>query len=199
MTPSFRRLTLGVAMAGVGVLTAASAAWACLSVAGITTNLATVQPGGSLTVNGIGFEFGTNPVPIHLDALDGPVLGTGAVDHIGNFSLTVTMPADVSNGPHILIATEAAATPDGKNDGSNTGVPARAVVQVGNSSASTASPVRPVAVIADAGIGTGTLIVISLGVAAVGLFLAALFSLAAARRPRRQAEYVKGSSSHRAI
>lgn len=199
MRPSFRRLTLGVTLAGVGVLVAASVAWACLSVAGITTNLATVQPGGSLTINGIGFEFGTNPVPIHLDTIDGPVLGTGAVDHIGNFSLTVTIPADVSNGTHVLIATEAAATPDGKNNGSNTGVPARAVIQVGNSSASPASPARPAAVIADSRIGTGPLIVIAMGVAAVGLFLAGLLSLAAARRPRRQAEYVKGSAPDRAL
>jgi hypothetical protein len=187
-----------MAIAGVGALLVASAAWACLSVAGITTNLATVQPGGSLTINGIGFEFGTNPVPIHLDALDGPVLGTGEIDRIGDFSVTVTIPTDVPNGTHILVATQAAATPDGKNNGSNTGVPARAVIQVGQSAASTPAPARPVAVIANSGIGTGTLVLISLGVAAVGLLVAGLLSLAAARRPQGQAEYVKGSASHRA-
>jgi hypothetical protein len=177
---------------------AASAAWACLSVAGITTNLATIQPGGSLTVNGIGFEFGTNPVPIHLDTLDGPVLGTGSIDRIGDFSVTVTIPAGVSNGAHILIATQDAATPDGKNNGSNTGVPARAVIQVGDASAPTPLPARPAAVITNSGLGTGTVVVMSLGVAAVGLFLAGLLSLAATRRPRRQAAYVKGSSPRRA-
>lgn len=198
MRLSFRKRTLGLAGAGVGVLVAASAAWACLSVAGITTNLATIQPGGSLTVNGIGFEFGTNPVPIHLDTLNGPVLGTGQIDRIGDFSLTVTIPADVTNGPHILIATQDAATPDGKNNGSNTGVPARALIQVGQPTAITPSPARPAAVISNSGISTGTLVLITLGVAAVGLFLAGLLSFAATRRPRRQAEYVKGSPAHKA-
>ena len=198
MRLSLRKLTLGLTIGGVGVLIAASTAWACLSVAGITTNLATIKPGGSLIVNGIGFEFGTNPVPIHLDTLDGPVLGTGAIDRIGDFSVTVTIPAGVSNGAHILIATQDAATPDGKNNGSNTGVPARAVIQVGEPSATTPSPARPAAVITNSGLGIGTVIVMSLGVAAVGLFVAGLLSLAAARRPLRQAEYVKGASSHRA-
>jgi hypothetical protein len=193
MKRSFRRLTIGVGIAGVGLLLNASAAWACLSVAGITASPTAVQPGGSVTVNGIGFEFGTNPIVIHLDTLDGNVLGTATLDRIGDFSQAVTLPAGVSNGPHILIATQAAATPDGKNNGSNTGVPARAVIQVGNAVAPTASPARPVAVIANSGIGIGTLIVISIVVAAVGLILAGSWSLVASRRWRRKAEYVKTS------
>ncbi|MGH9077455.1 MAG: hypothetical protein ACRDY0_08400 [Acidimicrobiales bacterium] len=191
MELSFRKVTMATAIAGVGLLLSASAAWACLSLAGITTNLATVQPGGAVTVSGIGFEFGTNPVVIHLDSIDGAVLGTATLDHIGDFSKVVTLPAAVSGGQHVLVATEAAATADGSNDGSNTGVPARAIIDVGNSTSSTASPARPVTVITNSGTGVGTLIVISLAVAAALVFLAGSMSLVASRRRRGEAESVK--------
>lgn len=170
-----------------------STAWACLSVAGITVNPTTVQPGQTVTVTGIGFEFGTNPVLIHLDTLNGTVLGTGTIDRIGDFTQPVTIPTGLANGPHILIATEDAATPDGLNDGSNTGVPARAVFQVGNGAAAPVTPARATAVVASSGIGTDSLIVIAISVAAAGLFLAGVWSVVASRRWRAQAEYVKTS------
>jgi hypothetical protein len=193
MNLSFRSITVGVVIFGVGVLLAASSAWACLSVAGITASPATVQPGSSVTVNGIGFEFGTNPILIHLDTLNGAVLGTASLDRIGDFTISVTLPANISNGPHILVATQDSATPDGLNDGSNTGVPARAVIQVGNPATPVAPAARPAGVITKSGIGAATLILIALAVAGVGLFLAGSLSFVASRRWRRQAEYVKAS------
>ncbi|MGH9077134.1 MAG: hypothetical protein ACRDY0_06745 [Acidimicrobiales bacterium] len=187
-----RRWTIGAAAAGVGILLSASAAWACLSLAGLTTNQATVQPGGTLSVNGI--EFGSNPVNIHLDTISGPVLATVTPNsNSGNFTQSVTLPAGVSSGQHVLVATEDAATANGKNNGSSTGVPARAVIQVGNSSATSPAPARPASLASSSGTGVGTLVVIALAVAAAGLFLAGSMSLVASRRRRGQAETVKAS------
>jgi len=192
MKRSARRWTIGVALAGVGVLLPASAAWACLSLAGITTGGGSVAPGGTLTLSGV--EFGSNPVQVHLDSLDGPVLATATPDaKSGNFTQAVTLPADVPAGQHVLMATEAAATANGKNDGAATGVPARAVIQVGNSVAAAAAPARPLALASNSGTGVATLALIALVVAAAGLFLAGAVSMAASRRRRPEAETVKRS------
>ena len=193
MKRSARRWTIGVALAGVGVLLPASVAWACLSLAGITTGGGSVPPGGTLTLTGI--EFGSNPVQVHLDSLDGPVLATATPDaKSGNFTQAVTLPADVPAGQHVLMATEAAATANGKNNGAATGVPARAVIQVGNTAAAAAAaPARPLALASDSGTGVATLALIALVVAAAGLFLAGAVSMAASRRRRPEVETVKRS------
>ncbi len=192
MKRSARRWTIGVALAGVGVLLPASVAWACLSLAGITTGGGSVPPGGTLTLTGV--EFGSNPVQVHLDSLDGPVLATATPDtNSGNFTQAVTLPADVPAGQHVLMATEAAATANGKNNGAATGVPARAVIQVGNSATPAAAPARPLALASNSGTGVATLALIALVVAAAGLFLAGAVSVAASRRRRPEAETVKRS------
>lgn len=190
---SLRRLSVGIAMVGAAVMIPASFAWACISLAGITTSAASLQSGGTVTVNGI--EFGTNPVQLHLDSLTGPVLATAVPDTTsGNFTQAVTLPADVGSGQHVLVATEAAATPDGKNKGSSTGVPARAAIQVGTGTpAPAATPVRPLQVSSNSGTSVGTLALIGLAVAAAGLFLAGSVSLAASRRRRPQGEAVEAS------
>lgn len=176
-----RRLQVGVLAAGVIALVQASVSWACIFLAGITVSAGNVQPGGSVTVNGIG--FGSNPVDLHLDTLTGPVLATVTPDPKGNFHQAVTVPQNAANGQHVLVAAEAAATPSGSNDGSAQGVPARAVFQVGTAApAPAASPARPVQV--DSTAGGGTLILIAVAVAVVGLLLAGLASLAASRSRR---------------
>jgi hypothetical protein len=185
---SGRRLTFGVLLAVVVALLYASTSWACIFLAGITTSASSVQPGGSLTINGL--SFGSNPVQLHLDTLTGTVLATANPNGKGNFSQAVTIPQGVSPGQHVLVATEEAATPDGANDGSSQGVPARATFQVGTAgSTDVATSAGPVQVAKSAGVGT--LALIGVAVACVGVFIGGLISLVASRSRRPEAVTVR--------
>src|SRR4030088_2510958 len=122
MNRSLRRL--GVCMvAAVAVLVPAGLAWACVGVVSLTTNSATVQPGGTLTVTGREFADSV-PIEIHLDAITGPLLATvppGEDTMTSKFSVPIVIPASVANGPHLIIATQ-------EYHNMNTGQPARAQV-----------------------------------------------------------------------
>ncbi|MHB1535895.1 MAG: carbohydrate-binding protein [Acidimicrobiales bacterium] len=184
MSKSFRRWTIGLAAAGLGILVPVGAAWACLGIAGLTTNSASVQPGGTLGVTLT--EFGATPAQIHLDSVTGPVLATVAHPGKGMSGLTtttVTIPAGTADGQHVLIATE-------PGNGMLAGIPARAVIQVGNAVPASASAARPASVTTASGTSVGSLALIALAVAAVGLFLAGSLTLVGSRR-RPQAEAVK--------
>jgi hypothetical protein len=166
----------------------ASTSWACIFLAGITTSASNVQPGGSLTINGL--SFGSNPVALHLDSLTGTVLATVTPDGQGNFSQAVTIPQDVGNGRHVVVATEEAATPDGSNGGSAQGVPARAAFQVGAAAATAvATPAGPVQVTSN--VGVGPLVLIGVAVACAGVLLGGLISFVASRSRRPQPSTVK--------
>lgn len=183
-----RRLIVGGILAGMVALLYASTSWACIFLAGITVSPANVQPGGSLTVNGR--SFGSNPVDLHLDSLTGMVLATVTPDQQGDFTQAVNIPEGLVTGPHVVVATEAAVSPDGLNDGSAQGVPARALFQVGTAPPTQATaPAGPVQV--DSNVGVGTLVLLGVAVAAVGVFLGGLISLVASRRRDPEAEAVK--------
>lgn len=164
----------------------ASTSWACIFLAGITISGGSAQPGGTITVNG--FSFGSNPVDLHLDSLTGSVLATAMPDDKGNFTQAVTIPSGTSNGTHIIVATEAAASPDGLNDGSSQGVPSRATFEVG--AVATAKAVSRPSVSVASSVGVGTLIIFGVAVACVGVFIGGLVSLAVSRSRRPQAEPV---------
>lgn len=189
MKRSLRRWLAGATVVGAVVLVPAAAAWACLGLAGITTSSSTVQPGGSLTVKGV--EFGTNPVDIHLDSLTGPVLAT-VTPKQRMFDQTITIPADLTTGPHVVVATQSAITPDGKNSGTSNGTPARALIQVGNApGGAVASPARPLTLTSSSSTtGVGSLVLVALATVGVGLFVAGSFSVVASRR-RGKGEAVK--------
>jgi hypothetical protein len=175
-------------------LVPAAAAWACLGLAGLTTNATgATQPGSTIQVKGV--EFGSNPVQLHLDAIDGPVLAT--INPVsGNFTQSLTLPADLSTGPHVLVATEAAATTNGLNNGAANGTPARALIQVGSPAAAPASSTARVATLAQSSNSgsVGTLILIALAVAGAGLFLAggAIFVASSQRRRSLERQTVAG-------
>ncbi len=189
---------LGFAAAvGCGaLLLSAAVAWACLPVANIKAAPATAQ--GGQQVNITGSEFGSNPVQIHFNALDGLVLATLTPDSNGNISGAVTIPANAPTGPAVLIATEAAATPSG-GGGSSPGVPTRAVVQIvgpGGSaplSVSSAGQGRPSGVVtSSSGVATGALLLVGLGAFGVALFLAGgLALLTSGRREEASAQKVR--------
>ncbi|MCA1844793.1 MAG: hypothetical protein LC792_16680 [Actinobacteria bacterium] len=155
----------------------ASTSWACIFLGGITASPASVQPGSSLNIKGL--SFGSNPVELHLDTLTGTVLATVTPDAKGNFTQAVTIPQNVGTGSHIVVATEAAATPDGSNSGSAQGVPSRAMFQVGTAPPAAASTARPVQVAKS--VGFGALVLIAVAVCCAGLLLGGAISLLASR------------------
>jgi hypothetical protein len=180
------RLTVGGLLAAVVALLYVSTSWACIFLGGITASPTSVQPGGSLTIKGL--SFGSNPVDLRLDDLTGQVLATVTPDGKGNFSQAITIPQNIGEGPHVVVATEAAATPDGSNSGSAQGVPSRATFQVGTAVPAAASTAGPVQVAKS--IGIGTLVLIGVVVACAGVLLGGLVSLAVSRSRRPQTRTV---------
>lgn len=186
MSRSVRRWTVGVGAAGAVLMVPVAFAWACVGLVSLTTTMNTVQAGSTVTVVGKEFAAGA-PVDIHLDTVDGPVLATapppsGTMTSV--FMLDVPLPANLSNGPHILIATQI-------EHNMNGGAPARAVIYVGSSPAVSGAPAaRPAKLLASTGPSVGSRVLIGVGVAVVALFLAGIF-MAAASRTRPETEAVK--------
>ena len=177
MHGSIRRWAVVMA-AALAVLVPAGLAWACVGLMSLTTSAASVPPGGALTVFGREFAMGA-PVEIHLDSTTGPLLATAPAPTdtmTSQFKVTVTIPASVPTGPHMLVATQA-------YHYMNSGAPARAMVYVGVPAPAPASPAaRPANVVVDKAPSGAALVLIAVAVAAVGLALAALLSLTASRR-----------------
>ncbi len=163
------------------VVVPAGIAWGCVAlVAFRTTGSGNVQPGGTVEVFGGEFAQG-QPVHIRLDAVDGPILYTHPDPQpstmTSQFTVQVPIPADISPGEHVLIATQ-------EHYDMNVGIPARAAIYVNTSPPVAPLPVdRPAALTVGEGPSTARYILIGLGVAAAGLLLAAVASMIAARRP----------------
>ncbi|HEV2767425.1 MAG TPA: hypothetical protein VGV63_06950 [Acidimicrobiales bacterium] len=181
-----------MAATALAVLIPAGLAWACVTVVAFrTTGPGTVEPGGTVEVFGADFARG-EPVNIHLDSLDGPVLATVPSPMpstmTSRFTVPVPIPADVSPGPHLLIATQ-------DHYDMNVGIPARAAIYVDSSPPAELVPAqRATALTVSDGPSTASLLLIGLGVAAAGLLMAAGASMIAARRPARgQAEAAESS------
>ncbi|GAC1374972.1 MAG: hypothetical protein NVSMB4_02850 [Acidimicrobiales bacterium] len=170
---------LGVA--GVVVIVPVGLAWACVGLVSLTTSSPTVDPGATVTV--FGKEFAAKvPVLIHLDSITGPVLATvpppTPSTMTSQFKIDVTIPADVSRGQHLLIATQ-------DEHDMNGGNPARALIGVGVAApGARPEPLRPVALVSDAGPSTSSLVLIGLGVAGVSLLLSGSVLAVMGRRQR---------------
>jgi alpha-L-fucosidase len=160
------------------MLVPAALAWSCVGLMSLTTSSSAVRPGGTLTVFGKEFAQGV-PIEIHLDSATGPVLARvpAPTDTMtSQFSVMVTIPAATQDGEHVLVATQA-------SHYMNAGAPARSVIHVGTAAPAPTPPaVRPAKVVVDAGPSAISLLLIGLAVAAVGLLVAALWSMLAARR-----------------
>ena len=122
---------LGVVLSTFGataVVLGAATAWACVPFAGLRATPTEVEPGQAITLIGSQFRLQT-PVVIRLDTLDGPELARFMVTSEKGpfFRESVVIPADVSPGHHVLVATQE--TPDWA--GPPWGVPARTVITVG--------------------------------------------------------------------
>lgn len=190
---SSRKWVLGIVAGAMAILIPAGLAWSCVALVAFRVNgSGVVQPGGTVEVFGGEFASG-QPIDIHLDSPDGPVLftqppPTGTMT--SQFTVQVPIPADISPGPHLLVATQ---NHYNMNVGNSA---ARAVFHVNSS-----PPVEPTPqdrattlVVEDESSAAGY-ILIGLGVAAAGLLLAAAASMIVARRPSSpgRAEGVKSS------
>lgn len=189
---TWRKFGVAAAVGTGALLIPAAAAWACLPVANLTAKPATAQAGQP--VNVIGSEFyGSNPVQIHFNALDGPVLGSFTPDGNGAFTGMVTIPANAPTGPAVLVATEAAATDTSPTGGSSPGVPTRTVVQVVGAGGSAPLALTPTGagrtgvLTSSSSVGTGVLLLVGLGVFGAALFLAGGIALMTGGRRRETA------------
>ncbi len=188
-----RRIGLvGFATAAVGALCGATA-WACIAGPLLTVNPSTVQAGQEVTFSA--GSINRDPVTVRFDALDGPVLGTfqpgpdprfptsstsGGLDGV-----KLTIPADAKPGPHVLMLTQHSA------DGKLSQVPSRVLVNVTGPSGATPvggatvfpiDETRPEGLIRDQCASAGTKVLVGLGVAGVGLFLAGMAAVLAGGR-----------------
>jgi hypothetical protein len=172
-----------VTAAMAAVLVPAAVAWACVAVVSLTLASSTVQPGGTLTVTGREFSGGV-PVQLHLDSATGPVLATVAGTQIkgtmtSSWTQIVTVPANVSSGPHLLLATQ-------DQHDMNSGAPARAAFYVGTSApAPAAVQARPLSLAVSSGPSASGLVVIALVVAGAALLVAGLGIYLASRGSAR--------------
>jgi hypothetical protein len=181
-----RRWAIGGMSAVGGVLVAAATAWACVS--GPAVNLSTVnaKPGQEVQLTGSNFTK-SDPVTVRWNALDGPVLATlDAPNSERTIAGAFTVPADAKPGNYILIVTQSDA------QGKITQMPVRALLTVVPENG--ANPVlggavsptdqgRPVGLVtSDDSISGVSLLLIGLGVAGVGMFVAGMAALFAGRR-----------------
>jgi hypothetical protein len=106
----------------------------------------------------------------------------------GQFTGQVPIPADISPGSHVLIATQ-------NHYDMNVGNTARAAIYVNSSAPAASTPQeRATSLAVSEGSSAAGYVLIGLGVAAAGLLLAAVASVVASRRPSSgQAEGVKAS------
>ena len=179
-----RRFTAG-ALAGAATLAVAgSAAWACVS--GPVVNLSTVsaKPGDQVTLTGTGFRQ-ADPVQVRWNALDGPILAELAKPENQTISATFSVPPGTAPGSYVVIVSQV-------KNGNMSLSPIRAVLSVvgpsgqapvvGADTRSDAAERMPSLVQSDSDVSTGTLALVSLGVAGIGMFAAGVAALASSRR-----------------
>jgi hypothetical protein len=181
-----RRLMAG-AFAGAAVtVVAASAAWACVS--GPVVNLSTIQakPGEQVTVTGTGFRQ-ADPVQVRFNGLDGPILAELPQPTNQTITATFTVPPNTAPGNYVIVVSQV-------ENGKMTLSPIRAVMTVVGQSGQTpvlgaATDTDPDAVDrlpglvrSEDSVSNGTLALVALGVAGIGMFAAGIAALATTRR-----------------
>ncbi len=182
--------SFGAALFGVVAAAAmfTAAGWACIAGPTLEVTPRQANAGSEVTLKGV--SYNRNPVVVRFNALDGPVLGTiqptGGSGTSSNWNLegAVTLPADARPGNYVLVATQPS------TDGKLTQIPTRALVSITGTTAPVvgaplvAEPVeRPVGLVEAESVSTGTKVLIGVGVAGVGMFLAGAAALLASRRP----------------
>ena len=164
---------------------AASAAWACVSGPVVNLSTVTAKPGEQVTLTGTGFRQ-ADPVQIRWNALDGPIVAELAKPESSQtITASFAVPAGTAPGSYVVIVSQ---TRDGKPSLS----PIRAVLNVvgpsgqapvlGADTTSDAGDRLPALVQSDNEVSNGTLVLVALGVAGIGMFAAGVAALASSRR-----------------
>ena len=166
----------------------AAAGWACVAGPTAFTSTMNVKAGDQVGVEAVQFNDKKNPVLVRFNALDGPVLadlGAPAGEN-GKVAGSVTIPPGTEAGNYVLVFTQAGP------DGELVQTPIRSLVTVVGDAGS--APVvgadlsaadtarTPALVTDDASYGVGTVALMALGFAGVGLLLAGGAALYAGRR-----------------
>ena len=164
------------------VLAPAVIVFACVDVAALTATPQSVQPGGTVTVNGGDYVPGF-PVQIHLDSPTGPVLATlaspsGTSAMHSAFKIDVTLPSNLSSGQHVLVATQ-------NSHNMTAGMPARAVIYVGSGVPVVSQSTRSAAPVIESGLSVGALALIAVAAAAAGLLILGIIVVLTSGRPSR--------------
>ena len=179
-----RRLAAGALAGAAAVVIAGSSAWACVS--GPVVNLSTVsaKAGEEVTLTGTGFRQ-AHPVQVRWNALNGPIVAEMARPDNQAVNATFTVPQGTAPGSYVLIVSQV-------QDGKTTLSPIRAVLNVvgaggqtpvlGADTTSDAADRIPSLVQSDNNVSAGTLALVALGVAGIGMFAAGVAALATSRR-----------------
>lgn len=179
-----RRLAVAGLAGAAALVVAGSAAWACVS--GPVVNLSTVsaKPGDQVTVTGTGFRQ-ADPVQVRWNALDGPIVAELAKPENQTITATFAVPQGTVPGSYVVIVSQS-------RQGRTTLSPIRAVLSVvgpsgqtpvvGADTTSDAADRLPALVRSDNDVSTGTLALVALGVAGLGMFAAGIAALASSRR-----------------
>ena len=179
-----RRIAAG-AFASIAVLgIAASAAWACVSGPVVNLSTVTAKPGEEVSLTGTGFRQ-ADPVQVRWNALDGPVVAQLARPDNQTIAATFTVPAGTAPGSYVVIVSQT-------KNGNTSLSPIRAVLNVvgpsgqtpvlGADTTSDASDRIPALIQSDNDVSNGTLALVALGVAGIGMFAAGVAALASSRR-----------------
>jgi hypothetical protein len=159
-------------------------------VAQLQVTPAQVKAGQEVTVFGPRGYGRTNPVEIRAGSIDGPILGTFQPNE-ESYAMwgpgTVKIPENVQPGTYYLFATQTLAP----NESHIRGVPARGEVTIlgaGGAPVLGAAPEIPldeqptIGLLEEEPVSTGSVLLVALGVAGAGLFLAGLAVALASRR-----------------
>ena len=149
-------------------------------------NLSTVsaKPGEQVTLTGTGFRQ-SDPVQVRWNALDGPIVAEVAKPDNQTLTANFAVPGATAPGSYVVIVSQT-------RDGKTTLSPIRAVLNVVGPSGQTpvlgADPTSdagdrlPALVQSDSDVSSGTLALVALGVAGIGMFAAGVAALGASRR-----------------
>ena len=178
-----RKVPVFLAVAAAVVVFGGMSAFACTNLATLGTSATSGEAGTAVTVSGSSFaaaEEGAAPSPvrIHWNAVDGPVLAELAPDARGSVSGAFDVP-DADPGHYVVVATQV----DEEGE-PQFGTPARAPFEIVGPSGESVPPPTPQVANAssDSGSDGSTVLVVALGVVAVGLFAAGFVSFLQARR-----------------
>ncbi len=196
-----RKRAISTSFAAVAVATVifGAAAFACTNLATLNLSSSSGKPGEVVKVTGTSFAVSTaqspvNPVVLHWNATDGPVLATAEPDKAGNIAADITIPQGAP-GSYVIVATQTkqVAAQPGPATGHDPradnvfGTPARVAFTIlGAGGDTAASPVGATAVTASGDSSPAGVLALTIGLGVLGLALFAAGFVGVVRQVRRR-------------